>query len=52
VGGYKLKETISSKRVDTVVLGQEKIPLLLKKDYHRKFGSETPSFYDGFTVKY
>jgi histidinol phosphatase-like PHP family hydrolase len=19
---------------------------------HRKFGSETPSFYDGFTVKY
>ena len=34
VGVYKLKETISSKRVDTVVLGQEKILLLLKKDYH------------------
>jgi len=34
VGGYKLKETISSKRVDTVVLGQEKILLLLKRDYY------------------
>jgi acetolactate synthase-1/2/3 large subunit len=23
-----------------------------KNRAHRKFGSETPSFYDGFTVKY
>ncbi|BAG04350.1 unknown protein [Microcystis aeruginosa NIES-843] len=25
---------------------------LSEKIAHRKFGSETPSFYDGFTVKY
>ncbi|GCA85899.1 photosystem II protein D1 2 [Microcystis aeruginosa NIES-4264] len=23
-----------------------------ERNAHRKFGSETPSFYDGFTVKY
>jgi hypothetical protein len=27
-------------------------PVEVLRHGHRKFGSETPSFYDGFTVKY
>ena len=33
-------------------LGKIGYELDRQRGSHRKFGSETPSFYDGFTVKY
>ncbi|GCA96027.1 MULTISPECIES: hypothetical protein [Microcystis] len=43
------RQQIEANHVGQYSFENDRLP---KSFVHRKFGSETPSFYDGFTVKY
>ena len=50
--GMNQHELSRYRRGHSDVLASRAFQIIKALPTHRKFGSETPSFYDGFTVKY